>query len=976
MNLIGTLDIQIDDLGIKAILIFKKDETKDVWNIDTMYKAILAKGFAFPISKPQLDKNIQTWAKMPKDEFSIQIASGPPPEATVHETINWIDAPIPESLLDKSEELFASAPLPEITNHIVEKIKVEKIVKQKGKFPFMQGKEEKITSWETVEKDIKVEINPTIIFKAFVNRDESIAKIIPGRPGKPGKNVFNKLVAPEKLKKVDLYCGNNVTKIRSELRAAKQGLLRCGENWADIIPFQMQALNIYKDVETHLCMLDFDPNHNVNQLPDIETIYKKAEEIGFKRLSLLPKTELEKILRNAIENNIPIDGKALNLQRDAYIQIFTTPDKSSVLLNLAKAGGNGKELDLKDIGREINNLSYKNLNKEKIKNDILAFYKGPERELLNYILIGGKPAVRGQDGKLDFKCSFLDNNEAKEFLLKLKNDPQRIKLKSETKFPISNIEAIARVSKNQKIAEILPPSFGQPGVDIQGNEIPPIRGNDPDITIYENAILSKNEILSALDGILETGKNGETTLIRIRETQDAKVEIKISESRIKAFLTLHPLKGIGRSITIEDIQSELQNLGIVKITKQDQFQAFIDKAQRGEPVKDEVIAEGRPPMHGSGKRLLFHVKIISSNTIELGNQNTTNTTALSVKKDSIIAEIFPPAIPPRDGWDITGAVIPADEGVSIELHAGKNIKTITENDGSIKFIADIDGEVIYDGKTIEINNQQVIKGDIHPGKADISTNSSLLIEGSILAGAKVFSKGNITINNNIEAAIVSSDGSIQVHKDIIGNKRTILRAKNDIYFNNADNAMILAVSNITIKSRCINSTLKCNGQIKFESAKGLLAGGVIKAKKGMELIDLGAANKIKTYLSFGQDYLIKDQIEVEENEIKKLNVQIDTYDKQMKILESHDQKDKEKLFQIRKAKRLAIKTIEIRNGKLFMLREKFEEHFPSEIIIHGKIFPGTIIESHGRVFEIQILKEKVIIYFNTQNGKIEDKPFV
>jgi uncharacterized protein (DUF342 family) len=56
------------------------------------------------------------------------------------------------------------------------------------------------------------------------------------------------------------------------------------------------------------------------------------------------------------------------------------------------------------------------------------------------------------------------------------------------------------------------------------------------------------------------------------------------------------------------------------------------------------------------------------------------------------------------------------------------------------------------------------------------------------------------------------------------------------------------------------------------------------------------------------------------------------------------------------------------------MREKFEEHFDSEIRISGTIFPGVVIESHNRYYEVKQKRSRVIFYFDCESGRIKEKP--
>ena len=69
-----------------------------------------------------------------------------------------------------------------------------------------------------------------------------------------------------------------------------------------------------------------------------------------------------------------------------------------------------------------------------------------------------------------------------------------------------------------------------------------------------------------------------------------------------------------------------------------------------------------------------------------------------------------------------------------------------------------------------------------------------------------------------------------------------------------------------------------------------------------------------------------------------------------------------------------MKLIEKRSMRLFTLREKFEEHFPSEVEVRGKLYPGVVFESHGRYHEIDSEKKGVVLIFDQKTGRIVENP--
>lgn len=72
------------------------------------------------------------------------------------------------------------------------------------------------------------------------------------------------------------------------------------------------------------------------------------------------------------------------------------------------------------------------------------------------------------------------------------------------------LNLVQSVAKDSVIAVKIPPQPGSPGVDVMGNETPPLEGRDVDITVGDNAELSEDgkSVVSKIDGqpILRDGK--------------------------------------------------------------------------------------------------------------------------------------------------------------------------------------------------------------------------------------------------------------------------------------------------------------------------------------------------------------------------------------------------------------------------------------------------------------------------------------
>jgi len=80
------------------------------------------------------------------------------------------------------------------------------------------------------------------------------------------------------------------------------------------------------------------------------------------------------------------------------------------------------------------------------------------------------------------------------------------------------------------------------------------------------------------------------------------------------------------------------------------------------------------------------------------------------------------------------------------------------------------------------------------------------------------------------------------------------------------------------------------------------------------------------------------------------------------------------LDHIRQDKVKMLRLLEKRTHRIFDLRERFEAHVESEVRVRGIVFPGVILESHNRFYEVRSKKAKVAFSFDQEQGRIIERP--
>ena len=205
-----------------------------------------------------------------------------------------------------------------------------------------------------------------------------------------------------------------------------------------------------------------------------------------------------------------------------------------------------------------------------------------------------------------------------------------------------------------------------------------------------------------------------------------------------------------------------------------------------------------------------------------------------------------------------------------------------------------------------------------------------------------------------------------------GGGAAVLRSKEEMHLAFAEQAKLLAGGDLWLKNAILRCEVKCNGTVKLVSPKGNLVGGTAAARDGLEVADLGSKRGVKTSISFGQNYLVGDRISVEERQVAELQQRSAEMSAEMNRIERRGGSRKD--LQVLGRKKVAIlKAIERKSFRILTLKEMFERHYPSKIVVRGTLYPGVVVESHGRYLDVKAPKEKVVLYFNEKLGKIEQE---
>ena len=946
----GTLKIELDENALSAKLRFTPDDKAGKHNIDSIRQLLQKENIVFGLNEVALKDAIQDFAEALEEVLSEPIAEGEeynPGEGNVYIFSGMNLSPELNPVAEKIRSLNKA---PKVYKTIRTTVKRDKRVKDKGLF---KGSKEKIiTVEEQIERKVAVDVSSEILEMGLFRKNDLICalKSFSGAR-KNGKNVFGQEIEPPPLAKEQYLLGRNIRKEKTDFFAETDGFVRIGENWIDLVPFSVHSWSVYVSENKADCFLSIQSGHKAAPVPSVSIIREAIGKLGYPSENLLGDDRISRLVREACQSG----GKqefCLTEDKDGEYEIEVNSLAIEANLHMRKGSGKGKKLDIRKIWAEVAGMKIKDFETERIKKEILDFNSSNRFET-SILLARGEAPERGKDRVLNVDTQYIKKDEM-QFILErmdhLKKTPNSFQ-----DFPKDSIEQMALVKKGSQIFHLGKKSEGKNGRDIYGKSIPGIAGNDPVVRVYENINIQEGNAIAAIDGILDYSGKHSVYSLRVRKHKDARVLVTVSENKMTASISVLPPEGSGALPTKEILLNTLEEKGVEKGVSQEALNSILEQTGREELVTDVTVAESLIPYHG-GKALKFLVDI------QIGSESV-----LVVEEDDRIAEILTPGKDDSAGYNVLGESIFKDNQ---EISADGGIKE-KEEEGKLYLKAVDKGLLTLEGNRLFVNSKRVVQGDLSRSTGNLQFPGTVEIMGSVLSGIYVNAGKDLKVRDVVEAALLSSNGSVLIGKGIKGDRKAVVRANKNINLGFAENSNLMSNGTINFKKSLMNCQIKCNGKILSKGNETRIIGGFIKSKNGLTAGSIGSERGTPTFISFGQDYLVEDQINVITKEIEQFNEKLKAIEEMMSLAEI--KKQQQKLIALRKKKVQYLKLQEKKVVKNFLMKDKFELHFDSEIRVSGTLYAGTVFESHGRKLEIKDNMTSVTIYFDSNTGRIAVK---
>ncbi|MEE3234099.1 MAG: FapA family protein [Candidatus Latescibacterota bacterium] len=505
--------------------------------------------------------------------------------------------------------------------------------------------------------------------------------------------------------------------------------------------------------------------------------------------------------------------------------------------------------------------------------DILALAKVDAHQILNcsQIIAAGRQPVPGENGFLrwieDTKHSDIEKASQAGNLFHLDSFDGIS----------TDFEAVLALPE-QTIAKIQLPTQGETGLDVFGKE-QILPGSNANIKMGINVRLEDNQIIAECLGYV----------VFDIDTVSIIPPIWVDQSKMNVFYIHLELLYSPSPIDRKWIDNILEEMSIchgvdeTKITYLCSEDFSINRfALTRIAIGDDAIPGTDTQIEYTFDPELHAGKILSDGSIDFRERNS----VIGVVSNQLLATVYP-ATEGLPKINVYGEEEPTTDGKNINYHAGQNVIVENiDNETSISYKAEIDGNVHVSGKTLHVKPLYTVKGDVDYNTGNINSPVDVHVMGTVRSGFTIESGGSITVSGGVESGTkLIAQGDVLVSQGIVGEKTTViargLLSLGKVQTKFLQNASLLAQGDVDIGSYIYNSQVRSGGKVIVHSGAGnrggSIVGGEILASESITARLIGSATATNTTVGIIADPVSAIKLSKLEKKLTQLRNAIDHY---------------------------------------------------------------------------------------------------
>ncbi len=429
-----------------------------------------------------------------------------------------------------------------------------------------------------------------------------------------------------------------------------------------------------------------------------------------------------------------------------------------------------------------------------------------------------------------------------------------------------------------------------------------------------------------------------------------KTYVRVSGDQMEAFLYLTD-PGEGISYSRKEIDALLNQNGVVMGIMDE---VIDDAIERGVYYREILVAKGQDPVDGVDGYYDYNFSRVIDKRPDAKADGTIDYWNISsiehVKKDQVIAT-YVPAVQGLSGFTVKGKSLMPKRARELAPLKGKGFEKL---DDDLTYISLLDGKIEVQGDKIVISEIYEISGDADLSTGNIDFPGDVVIYGKVCTGVSIKVGGNLTVNGNVETAIIDVGKDIIFRSGMQGGYKAKVSAGGDITAKFIENTKVRAGG--TIRAEVLmNTNVEYCEKLIVDGNKAAIIGGSVTALQGIYAGSIGNEAEIPTGISVGvsKDVYVRKEILIKKIEKNEINIQrIEVGIKQFQELMEKDpriKKDDPRKAQLIRAKIQDNVILSQDRAELSKLESLIERGKNAYVRVSGYVYPRVSVSAESMV---------------------------
>ncbi|MDR3276907.1 MAG: FapA family protein, partial [Treponema sp.] len=352
---------------------------------------------------------------------------------------------------------------------------------------------------------------------------------------------------------------------------------------------------------------------------------------------------------------------------------------------------------------------------------------------------------------------------------------------------------------------------------------------------------------------------------------DGHLVVRFSENDIEAWADFIPPAGQGKFITSAYLEYLMEELNINYGIQWDDIQEKALLCNTGrQPIQGVLVARGEVPVNEVGEYYdpvpnLINRPAPTKNSEHVDYRNFSPFTI--VKKDQVLA-VFRPRIEGRDGKDVHSTVLPFKAINHPGVSSGKNTRADDKN-----IIALIDGQLIEVSRSLNVEENLIVKGSVGYSTGHINFPGDVFIHGLVADGFKIYSGGSVTIKQTYDVTDVMTKGDLTVAGGLIGRGPALVKVGGLLRTKFIENCRVACRKTVSVTTEIVNSSIFAMEKLEMGD-KSQILGGDIYAIHGVRTGNIGKKSGRSTQIHCGIDFTVQQEKDKCNNQLRMVDAKL------------------------------------------------------------------------------------------------------